>query len=432
MNRNRSHDEWQRAQRVLAGGVNSPVRAFGAVGGDPIFFESGDGAIVRDVDGNEYVDYVLSWGPLILGHRHPAVIRALELALTRGTTFGAPTIAETDLAEELIACTPSLEVVRMVSSGTEAAMSAIRLARGFTGRDGIVKFDGCYHGHADALLVAAGSGAATFSIPGSRGVPKRAVEHSHVAPFNDGDAVKKLLREKGDEIAVVAVEPVAGNMGLVPPEPGFLELLRAETERAGTLLLFDEVMTGFRLGLSSAQGRLGVTPDLTALAKVVGGGLPLGAYGGSAAVMKHLAPGGAVYQAGTLSGNPLAVAAGLATVRELRATEPYAAIEKTAGALETGLLAAADRAGVPVRIQREGTMMSLYFREGPVRDYEDAKSADQERFARFHRGMRDRGIYLPPSQFEAYFLSTEHGEAEIERTIEAAAATFADIASGRS
>ncbi len=432
MNRNRSQEEWQRARRVLAGGVNSPVRAFGAVGGEPIFFESGDGAIVRDVDGNEYIDYVLSWGPLILGHRHPAVIRALELALTRGTTFGAPTIAESDLAEVLIACTPSLEVVRMVSSGTEATMSAIRLARGVTGRDGIVKFDGCYHGHADALLVAAGSGAATLSIPGSRGVPQRAVEHSHVVPFNDGDAVKKLLRDRGDEIAVVVVEPVAGNMGLVPPEPGFLALLRAETERAGTLLLFDEVMTGFRLGLSSAQGRFGVTPDLTALAKVVGGGLPLGAYGGSAAIMKHLAPDGAVYQAGTLSGNPLAVTAGLATVRELRARDPYAAIEKSAGVLEEGLLAAAKGAGVPVRIQREGTMMSLFFREGPVRDYEDAKSADQERFAQFHRGMRDRGIYLPPSQFEAYFLSTEHGEAEIARTIDAAAATFADIATGRS
>jgi glutamate-1-semialdehyde 2,1-aminomutase len=399
------------------------------VGGDPIFVDSGDGCLLVDIDGNRYIDFVQSWGPLILGHRHPAVFEAIEKALGRGTTFGAPTKGETDLAEAIIRNVPSIEMVRLVSSGTEAVMSALRLARGVSGRDGIVKFDGCYHGHADTLLVEAGSGAATLSIPGSGGVPKRMIETTFSLPFNDASAFRALMAEKGNEIAVVVVEPVPGNMGVIPPEPGFLELLRELTEKSGALLLFDEVISGFRAALGGAQARFGIDPDLTALGKVIGGGLPLGAYGGKREIMQRLAPVGEVYQAGTLSGNPVAVAAGLATLRVLEENPPYDRLEGMARRLAEGLEERARAAGLDGISQREGTILSFFFHAGPLRNYADTKRADHNRFGRYHRAMLEEGIYLPPSQYEAYFLSVAHGEGEIDRTLEAAERVFTRLAS---
>ncbi len=429
MNRTQSLEEWKRAQKVLPGGVNSPVRSYNAVEGDPPFIDSGSGCLVRDIDGNEYIDYVMSWGPLILGHRHKGVIDAARAVLERGTTFGAPTVAETDLGELLVHHVPSMESVRLVSSGTEATMSALRLARGFTGREGIVKFDGCYHGHADSLLVEAGSGPATLSIAGSVGVPDRMIEKTWSTPFNDEQSFVDLLNARGDEIAVVIAEPVPGNMGVVPPRPGFLEMIRKETASRGILLLFDEVISGFRLGLGGAQDRFGITPDLTALGKIIGGGLPLGAYGGRREIMEHLAPLGGVYQAGTLSGNPLAVAAGIATVSALAADPPYERLERLGRLLGEGLQKRAVDAGLPARYQAEGTMMSFFFSEEEVVDYEGAKGADQILFSRYHRAMLNEGVYLPPSQYEAYFLSTAHDQETIDRTLRKAERVFGRIAS---
>ncbi len=427
MKREQSKREWERAQQFLPGGVNSPVRSYAAVEGSPPFIRSGKGCRLTDLDGNDYIDYVMSWGPLILGHCHEKVSEAIRSVLHRGTTYGAPTSEETDLAEMIVKHVPSIESVRLVSSGTEAVMSAIRLARGFTGRDGIVKFNGCYHGHADTLLVEAGSGAATLSIPGSSGVPSEMVSKTWSIPFNNPEAFQSLIARKGEEIALVAVEPVPGNMGVIPPDPGFLEMLREVTAAHGILLLFDEVISGFRVGLGGAQQKLGVTPDLTSLGKVIGGGLPLGAYGGRRDIMDQLAPLGPVYQAGTLSGNPVAVAAGIATIEMLEELDPYPRMESLAQELSEGLAKRARAAGLPAISQRSGTVSSLFFRDEPVRNYSDSKSADQKLFARYHGAMLEEGIYLPPSQFEAYFLSIDHDDEVIAGTLEKAEKVFAAL-----
>ncbi len=398
----------------MPGGVNSPVRAWGAVGGNPRFVLAGDGATIRDVDGRAYLDYVGSWGPLILGHVHPRVRSAMREALERGTSFGAPTEVELKLAETLCRHIPSLERVRLVSSGTEATMSALRLARAFTGRVEVVKFAGCYHGHVDGLLVRAGSGATTFGIPDSPGVPAASAELTRVATFNDIDSVRTLM---GPRTAAVIVEPVAGNMGLVPPAPGFLAGLREACDATGALLVFDEVITGFRLGLGGYQEVCGVRPDLTCLGKIIGGGLPVGAYGGRADIMEMIAPVGPVYQAGTLAGNPLAAAAGLATLEELEATDPYATLDARAARLERGLKEGlGERPGC---VQRVGSMITLFFGVPRVGCYVDAVRADTKRFARFFQRLLGEGIWVPPSQFEVWFVSAAHGDQEIDRTIEA-------------
>jgi glutamate-1-semialdehyde 2,1-aminomutase len=430
--RKRSGELFRKAQRHIPGGVNSPVRAFAAVGGEPFFTERAAGCRLTDVDGNEYIDYIGSWGPMILGHADPRVTEAVQEAMSRGSSFGTATGPEVDLAEEICALFPSVERVRLVSSGTEATMSAIRLARGATGRAGIIKCDGCYHGHVDALLVAAGSGAATLGIPGSAGVPDSVVQSTYVVPFNDADAVRGLLEEKGGEIACLILEPVCGNMGCVPPAKGYLQEILALTDRHGVLLILDEVMTGFRVARGGAQERYGVTPDLTTLGKVVGGGLPVGAYGGRADLMKQVAPEGPVYQAGTLSGNPLAVAAGLATLRVLReeaeaGRDPYARLERSAGRLANGLAAAAKEAGVPHRINRVGAMLTLFFTDQPVTDFTSAKTSDTERFGAWFRDMVDEGVAWPPSQFEAAFVSLAHTDADIDATIEAARKSLAAL-----
>jgi glutamate-1-semialdehyde 2,1-aminomutase len=425
--RARSREAFDRAARIIPGGVNSPARAFGAVGGQPIFVARGEGARLYDLDGNDYLDYVGSWGPLILGHCHPRVVRAVEEALHRGASFGAPTELETQLAELIVDAVPSIEMVRMVSSGTEASMSAVRLARGFTGRDVIVKFAGCYHGHVDALLVAAGSSATTLGVPNSPGVPAGCTQDTLILRFNDTQGLADAFTAHGERIAGVILEPVVGNMGLVPPAPEFLTELRRITERHGALLIYDEVMTGFRLAYGGAQALFHQTPDLTVLGKIVGGGLPVGAFGGRADVMSRVLPAGPVFQAGTLSGNPLAMAAGVATLRELRERPPYAKLETLSAKLADGLGRAAAAAGVPHRVQRVGSMLTLFFTATPVTDYDSAKTSDTARFARFFWAMMDRGVYLPCSQFEAAFVSAAHTEADIARTVAAAGEALAAI-----
>ena len=419
---------FEEALRIIPGGVNSPVRACKSVGGEPLFIERAEGSRIVDSDGNEYIDYVGSWGPMILGHRHPEVVKLLEFALTRGTSFGAPTVLEVRLAEMIVEAMPSIEMVRMVNSGTEATMSAIRLARAFTGRDAILKFDGCYHGHADSLLVAAGSGVATLGIPGSPGVPLDFVKHTLSLPYNDIETFEKVMDERGDDLACVIVEPVAGNMGCVPPVEGFLESLRAQTEKHGALLIFDEVMTGFRVAYGGAQSLYGIAPDLTCLAKIIGGGLPVGAYGGRTEIMSRVAPQGPVYQAGTLSGNPLAMAAGVATLKALREPGVYETLEARANRLAIGLEGAATVANVPASFHRVGSMLGMFFTEGPVNHFEDARKSDLDMFTAWYQGMLRRGVYLAPSQFEAAFVSLAHTEADIDETVRAASATFAECA----
>ncbi|MDN5347795.1 MAG: glutamate-semialdehyde -aminomutase [Clostridia bacterium] len=425
LNYPRSQAAYKEALDLMPGGVNSPVRAFKAVGLTPPFIARGQGAYLYDIDGNRYIDYVCSWGPLILGHRHPEVVAALEKCLHEiGTSFGAPTEMESELAKEIIAAVPSIEMVRLVNSGTEATMSALRLARGYTGREKIIKFAGCYHGHADYLLIKAGSGALTFGVPTSPGVPAATAANTIVAPYNDLEAVEDIFRRAGEEIAAVIVEPVAGNMGCVPPQPGFLEGLRRVTQEYGALLIFDEVMTGFRVAYGGAQALYGVTPDLTCLGKIIGGGLPVGAYGGRREIMEQVAPAGPVYQAGTLSGNPLAVTAGLATLKVLQRPGVYEELEQKAARLEKGLKEAAAAAGAEVTLNRVGSMFTVFFTPEKVVDYATATRSDTEKFAAFFRATLAAGIYLAPSQFEANFLSLAHTEADLDQTIGAAGEAF--------
>ena len=424
----RSEALFDRACQLLPGGVNSPVRAFKAVGGSPIFIDHAKRASVFDVDGHGYIDYLGSWGPMILGHAHPSVVEAIRQAAERGTSYGAPCPAEVELAERVVRAMPSIERVRFVSSGTEATMSALRLARGFTGRDKIVKFEGCYHGHADALLAAAGSGVATLAIPGSPGVPAGTVADTLLAPYNDGPAVSALFDRHDREIAAVIVEPIAGNMGCVAPLPGFLAHLRSLTHSAGALLIFDEVITGFRLELGGAQGLLGITPDLTCLGKILGGGLPVGAYGGRADVMAQVAPEGPIYQAGTLSGNPLAMAAGCAMLDLLVGEDVYGPIEALAARLESGLREAAAVARVTLCVNRVGSMLTAFFCAGPVVDFATARASDTTRYARFFHAMLRRGVYLPPAQFEVAFVSAAHSQADIDTTLAIAREALSEIA----
>ena len=427
MDTKRSDELFARALEVLPGGVNSPVRAFKAVGGRPLFIERGEGAYVQDVDGNRFVDYVLSWGPLRVGHAAPVVVRAVTEAAAKGTSFGAPCADEVELAQLVCDLMPSIDSLRFVNSGTEATMSALRLARAYTGRDKILKFEGCYHGHVDALLAKAGSGVATLGLPDSPGVPAATAKLTLVVPFNDLSAVERQFAKYPDEIAAVIVEPVVGNMGVVPPCDGFLQGLRNATTAAGALLIFDEVMTGFRVHLRGAQTLYRVKPDLTTLGKVIGGGLPVGAYGGRREIMDLVAPSGPVYQAGTLSGNPLAMAAGIATLRELQKPGVWAAIDEAAARVADGIGEAARKAGVTVAQNRVGTMFSTFFCEGPVSDFQTASRSDTERFSAFFRGMLEHGVYLAPSQFEAGFTSTAHGEEEIAKTIAAAETVMAGL-----
>ncbi len=428
MSRQKSEAAFARALQRMPGGVNSPARAFGGVGGLPLFFERGEGAWLFDLDGNRYLDYVLSWGPLILGHCHRRVVAALEKTIRRGTSFGAPTEAENVLADLIIDAVPSIEKVRLVSSGTEATMSAVRLARGFTGRDVVVKFAGNYHGHVDSLLVAAGSAAATLGVPNSPGVTPGTAQDTLVLKYNDTDALHRAFAEHGDRIACAIVEPVAGNMGCVKASPGFRTALRELTEKHGALLIFDEVMSGFRVAYGGAQEIFDILPDLTTLGKVVGGGLPVGAYGGRADILDRMLPAGEVFQAGTLSGNPLATAAGIATLEILRDSSPYENLGRLATRLAGGLEEAARAAGIPCSIGIVGAMMTLFFHSGPVTDWDTAAECDTARYGRYFWGLIERGVYMPCSQYEALFLSTAHTEADIDATIAAAGEVMAEIA----
>jgi len=420
MKREASQRLYEEACRWIPGGVNSPVRSGRAVGATPFFAREARGCRLTDEDGNRYIDYVCSWGPLIAGHAHPRVVEALERTLRNGTSYGVPTRAEIDLARKVVETVPSMEMVRMVNSGTEATMSAVRLARGHTGRDKLVKFDGCYHGHGDGFLVQAGSGVATLGIPGSPGVPPEVVRHTLSLPYNDLESVEKAMKEAGEEVAAVVVEPVAGNMGVVPPEAGFLEGLRKLCDDFGALLIFDEVITGFRLAPGGAQEYYNVLPDLACLGKIIGGGLPVGAFGGREDVMKHMAPLGSVYQAGTLSGNPLAMTAGLATLELLSRPGVYEELEAKGRYLAQGLSDAAARAGVAVCLNRVGSLGCAFFTDGPVTDFRTAQRSDTEAYGRFYRAMLEEGVALAPSQFEAFFVSLAHETEDLERTVQAA------------
>lgn len=428
MNYERSKKLFQHAKEVIPGGVNSPVRACKSVGRDPVFIDRAEGCMVYDADGNSYIDYVGSWGPMILGHRHPVVVSAIKATLERGTSFGAPTDLEIELAEMVIAAVPSIDTVRFVNSGTEATMSAIRLARGVTSRDLIVKFDGCYHGHADTLLVEAGSGVATLGIPGSPGVPEAFAAQTISIPYNDTESMNRIMAEKGQDVACVIVEPVAGNMGLVPPEEGFLAALREATKKSGSILIFDEVITGFRVSRGGAQALYDVMPDLTTLGKIIGGGMPVGAYGGRKAIMDQIAPDGPVYQAGTLSGNPLAMAAGIATLTELNKPGVYTELDQKTDYLVKGLKEAAAASGIPVQVDRVGSVLGMFFRDKPVKNMDDAKSCDLGRFTKYYNAMLEKGIYLAPSQFESGFVSTAHREEQIDKTIRTVKAVMAQLA----
>ncbi|UIO44218.1 glutamate-1-semialdehyde 2,1-aminomutase [Brevibacillus brevis] len=419
MNREKSTQLFAEAQHYIPGGVNSPVRAFKSVGGNPVYIEKGEGSRIFDVDGNSYIDYIGSWGPLILGHAHPRVLAAITEVAALGTSFGAPTERETEMAKLVCEIVPSVEVVRMVNSGTEATMSALRLARGYTRRNKIMKFEGCYHGHADSLLIKAGSGVATLGLPDSPGVPEGTAHNTITVPYNDLESVKLAFETFGDDLAAVIVEPIGGNMGVVPPQPGFLEGLREITEKHGTLLIFDEVMTGFRVALGGAQELYGITPDLTTMGKVIGGGLPVGAYGGKREIMQQVAPAGPIYQAGTLSGNPLAMAAGLTTLQELSKPGAYERLEKMSARLAEGLADNAKKLGIPHTLNRVGSMVCLFFTETPVINYETAKTSDLERFSAYFSYLLEEGVMIPPSQFEGMFVSLAHTDEDIERTIEA-------------
>jgi glutamate-1-semialdehyde 2,1-aminomutase len=423
----KSQEIFAAAQKLMPGGVSSPVRAFRSVGGQPIVFDRVNGAYIWDVDGNQYIDYVGTWGPAICGHAHPEVIAALHTALEKGTSFGAPCELENILAEMVIAAVPSIEMVRFVNSGTEACMSVLRLIRAFTNRNKVIKFAGCYHGHADMFLVQAGSGVATLGLPDSPGVPKSAASDTLTAPFNNLEAVAALFAENPDEIAGVILEPVVGNAGFIPPEPGFLQGLRDLTQRYGALLVFDEVMTGFRIAYGGAQEKFGITPDLTTLGKIIGGGLPVGAYGGSREIMSMIAPSGSVYQAGTLSGNPLAMTAGIKTLELLQKPGTYEYLEEITQKLVSGLLQLANASGHHACGGSISAMFGLFFAPGPINNYEEAKTSDTAYFARFHRGMLERGIYLAPSQFEAGFTSLAHTESDIDRTLFIAKEVFSTI-----
>ena len=428
--REKSKVLFEKAKKVIPGGVNSPVRAGKSVGMDPPFITSAKGALIRDADGNEYIDYVASWGPMILGHAHPEVIEAVKRSAERGTSYGAPTESEVSMAEEIVDMVPSIEMIRMVNSGTEATMSAIRLARGYTGRDKIVKFDGCYHGHADSLLVSAGSGIATLGIPGSPGVPEDVARHTISLPYNDLPGVEAAFARFGSEIACVIVEPVPGNMGVIIPDQSFLKGLRRITESHGTILIFDEVITGFRLALGGAQEVFGIRPDLTCFGKIIGGGLPVGAYGGKADIMSRIAPDGDIYQAGTLSGNPLAMAAGLATLRILKRENPYAELDRKSETLFSGLEAAARHAGIPVTVNRMGSMGCLFFTSETVTDFITAQTGNPGYFRKYYKEMLDRGVYLAPSPFETSFLSLAHTDRMIAETIDRAEQAFEVVARG--
>jgi glutamate-1-semialdehyde 2,1-aminomutase len=427
LNHKKSNELFKKAQRIIPGGVNSPVRAFKAVGGSPLFIQSAKGSKIYDVDGNEYIDYVLSWGPMILGHSHPAVVKALQKATEKGTSFGAPTPLEVELAEMVRKAYPSMEIVRMVNSGTEATMSAIRAARGFTGRDKIVKFEGSYHGHADGLLVKAGSGAATFGVPTSPGVPKDYARNTLTLPYNDLRAFKKLCEKTGKSIACVIIEPVVGNSGCILPKPGYLEGLRKITQKYGIVLIFDEVMTGFRVSYGGAQKAFKIKPDMTCLGKVIGGGLPVGAYGGRSEIMRKIAPDGPVYQAGTLSGNPLAMTAGIETLKILSKPDTYTQLMAKSKALEAALKDAAHRAGIKTKFYRAGTMFCTYFTDKEVYTFSDAAKTDTAMFAKFFRKMLEKGVNLAPSAFEAGFMSLAHSPADIRKTARAAYQSFKEI-----
>lgn len=425
-NYDKSRAAYKEAVHLMPGGVNSPVRAFKSVNMDPIFMERGQGSKIYDIDGNEYIDYVLSWGPLILGHSHPEVVEGLKKVAETGTSFGSPTIVENELAKEIMKRVPSVEMIRMVSSGTEATMSALRLARGYTGRNKIIKFEGCYHGHGDSLLIKAGSGVATLGLPDSPGVPEGTAKNTITVPYNDLEGIRYAFEQYGEDIAAVIVEPVAGNMGVVPTLPGFLQGLRDVTKQYGALLIFDEVMTGFRVGYNCASGYYGIDPDLTTFGKVVGGGLPVGAFGGKEEIMKHIAPSGLIYQAGTLSGNPLAMTAGLITLKNLT-PEAYVDFKRKGDVLEEGISKAAAKYNVPCSFNRAGSMIGFFFTNEKVINYETAKGSNLEYFAAYYREMANEGIFLPASQFEGLFLSTAHSDEDLAKTITAAEKAFSTL-----